>query len=56
MPTILYAIPLSVAISLAYCASRYEMPDRIFKAAAGMFTKIVLGLFLLYGVLWLFSS
>ncbi len=56
MPTIFYAIPLSLAISLSYCASRYELPSRIFRSAAGMFAKILLGLLALYGVLWFFSS
>ncbi|MEZ6060913.1 MAG: hypothetical protein R3C19_11170 [Planctomycetaceae bacterium] len=56
MPTIFYAVPLSLAVSMAYCASRYELPERIFRSAAAMFVKILLGLLVLYGVLWFFSS
>lgn len=56
MPTIFYAIPLSLSISLVYCATRYEMPERIFRSAGTMFVKILIGMAVIYGVLTLFSS
>ncbi|MEO1996710.1 MAG: hypothetical protein ABGZ17_15695 [Planctomycetaceae bacterium] len=55
MPTIFYAVPLSVSISLVYCATRYELPERIFKAAATMFVKILIGMCVIYGLLTFFS-
>jgi len=55
MPTIFYAIPLSVSISLVYCATRYEMPSCIFRSAAAMFVKILIGMTIIYGVLSFFS-
>lgn len=56
MPTIFYAVPLSLAISLVYCATRYELPERIFRAAVAMFIKILIGMGLIYGLLTFFSS
>ena len=56
VPTILYAVPLSFAISLVYCATRYELPERIFKSAATMFVKILVGMVLIYALLTFFSS
>lgn len=56
MPTILYAVPLSLSISLVYCATRYELPERILKSAATMFAKILFGMALIYGALTFFSS
>ena len=54
MPAIFYAIPLSLSISLVYSATRYELPERIFKAAAVMFVKIIIGMAVIYGLLtWL---
>ncbi|GEM_PF-780717 len=56
MPTIFYAIPLSLSISLVYNATRYELPERIFRAAATMFVKILVGMTVIYGLLTFFSS
>lgn len=56
MPTIFYAIPLSLSISLVYCATRYELPEKIFRSAGTMFVKIVVGMALIYGALTFFSS
>lgn len=56
MPTILYAVPLSLSISLVYCATRYEQPQRIFRSAATMFIKILIGMAVIYGILTFFSS
>ena len=55
MPTIFYAVPLSAAVSLVYCATRYEMPSRIFRSAAVMFVKILIGMAIIYGILTFFS-
>ena len=49
---LLYGIPLTLCISLVYCATRYELPGRILSSAAGMFVKTLLGLTALYAVLW----
>jgi hypothetical protein len=56
MPSLYYAIPLTAAISLVYCTTRFEMPSRIFQSAAVMFVKTTAGLAVLYSVLWYFSS
>ena len=56
MPSILYAVPLTAVVSLVYCTTRYEMPSRIFHGAATMFVKTIVGLAILYSVLWYFSS
>ncbi len=51
MPSLFYAIPLTAAISLVYCSTRFELPARIFQSAAVMFVKTTIGLALLYSVL-----
>ena len=56
MPTIIYAGPLSRSISLVYWATRYELPERIFRSAATMFVKILIGMAAVYGLLTYFSS
>ena len=56
MPTILYAVPLSLSISLVYCATRYELTDRILRSATAMFLKILLGMVAIYALLTYFSS
>ena len=50
-----YVIPLSAAIALVYNASRYELRDRILKRAARMFFLILIGMAVLYVVLYLLS-
>lgn len=45
---VFYGIPLTASISLVYCASRYEMPERILRTALVMFVKTLLGLLGLY--------
>ncbi|MCA9085499.1 MAG: hypothetical protein KDA81_15675 [Planctomycetaceae bacterium] len=56
MPSLFYAVPLTAVISLVYCATRYEMPSRILQTAFVMFSKTIVGLATLYGILWYFSS
>lgn len=52
---LVYGVPLTAAISLAYCASRYELPSRILQTALVMFLKTVAGLAALFVVLWFVS-
>lgn len=56
MPSLFYAVPLTAVVSLVYCATRYEMPSRILQTATAMFIKTLIGLAVLYAVLWYFSS
>lgn len=44
----IYAIPLTAGISLVYCASRFEMPERIVRSAVMMFAKTIAALAALY--------
>lgn len=56
MTTLIYGIPLTACISLVYCATRYELPERILRSAAGFFIKTLIGLAVLYAILWFFST
>ena len=56
MPSLLYAVPLTAVISLVYCTTRYELPSRIYQSALTMFVKTIVGLGILYAILWFFSS
>lgn len=44
----IYAVPLTAGISLVYCASRFEMPEKIVRSAALMFAKTIGALTALY--------
>lgn len=44
----IYAIPLTAGISLVYCASRFEMPEKIVRSAFLMFAKTLAALAALY--------
>ena len=46
-----YAIPLTAGIALVYCASRFEMPEKIMRSAAMMFAKTIAALVALYLIL-----
>lgn len=46
-----YAIPLTAAISLVYCTSRFELPQKILRSAALMFAKTIAALVVLYLIL-----
>lgn len=48
---VLYAIPLTAGISLVYSASRFELPEKILRSAAVMFTKTIAALVALYLIL-----
>lgn len=56
MPSLFYAVPLTAAISLVYCTTRYELPARILQSAVSMFVKTIIGLGVLYTILWFLSS
>ncbi len=56
MPALIYAIPLTAIISVVYSATRYELPEKIFRSALTMFVKTVIALAILYGLLWYLSS
>jgi len=56
MPSLFYAVPLAAVISLVYCSTRYELPARIYQTATVMFIKTIIGLAVLYSVLWYFSK
>ena len=56
MPSLFYAVPLTAAISLVYCTTRYEMPSRIMQSSVVMFVKTIVGLAILYTILWYLSS
>ena len=56
MPSLFYAVPLAAVISLVYTTTRYEMPSRIYQGATVMFVKTIIGLAVLYCILWYFSS
>ena len=50
-----YVIPLTASISLVYNASRYEMPEKIIRRAIRMFVTILIGMAVLYGLLYFLS-
>lgn len=50
-----YLLPLAASISLVYNASRYELPTRIFQRGLRMFVIILVGMALMYGLLYLLS-
>lgn len=56
MPSIVYAVPLAGIVSLVYCSTRFELPAKIFQSATVMFIKTVVGLAVLYGLLYWLSS
>lgn len=52
----LYAIPLTVGISLVYSASRFELPEKILRSAVLMFAKTIAALVALYLILLYLSQ
>jgi len=56
MPSIFYAIPLVGVISIVYTATRFEITSVILERALVMFIKTLLGLAILFAVLWYLSS
>jgi hypothetical protein len=51
-----YAIPLAAAISLVYCASRFELPEKIVRSAVLMFVKTIAALVAFYLILLYLSG
>jgi hypothetical protein len=51
----IYLLPLAVAISLVYGASRYEDADRIWKKSLRTFVTIVVFMAVVLGILAFFS-
>ena len=50
-----YLLPLAMAISLVYSASRYELPDRILGRAIRLFLQIVGFMGAAFLVLWVLT-
>jgi hypothetical protein len=50
-----YLLPLAMAVSLVYSASRFELPDRILRRAIWLFIQIVGFMAIVFGILWVFS-
>lgn len=51
-----YLVPLALAISLVYSASRFEMPDRILHRAIRLFFQIVLFMGTVFAILFVLSD
>ena len=51
-----YLLPLAVAISLVYSASRFEQPERILRRAARLFLQILLFMGAVFAVLFVLSD
>lgn len=50
-----FLLPLALAISLVYQASRYELPEKILRRAARMFAWILGFMFAVFALLGLLS-
>lgn len=50
-----YLLPLALAVSLVYSASRFELPDRILRRAIWLFIQIVGFMAIVFAILWLLS-
>lgn len=51
-----YLLPLAIAISLVYSASRFELPERILQRAVRLFFQIVLFMGAVFAVLFVLSD
>ena len=51
-----YLLPLAIAISLVYSASRFEMPDRIMHRELRLFFQIVLFMGTVFAILFVLSD
>ncbi len=51
-----YLLPLAIAISLVYSASRFELPDRIMRRAVRLFFQIVLFMGTVFAILFVLSD
>jgi len=50
-----HLIPLSIIISLAYSASRYELTSRILQRSVRLFLTIIIFMVIIFAALWLLS-
>jgi hypothetical protein len=50
-----YLLPLALAISLVYSASRYELPERILSRAIRLFITIIVCMGAVLALLWFLS-
>ena len=50
-----YLLPLALAISLTYSASRYELPERILRRAIRLFLQIIGFMGAAFLVLWVLT-
>lgn len=50
-----YMLPLALAISLVYSASRYELPEYILQRALRLFLQIVVFMCIAFGILWVLT-
>ena len=50
-----YVLPLAVAVSLVYSASRYEEPESIINRAVRLFFQITIFMAAVFAVLWALS-
>lgn len=50
-----YLLPMAMAISLVYSASRYELPERILSRAVRLFLQIVGFMGLAFLILWVLT-
>ncbi|MBM3969713.1 MAG: hypothetical protein FJ302_07610 [Planctomycetes bacterium] len=51
-----YLLPLALAISLVYSASRFELPERIVHRATRLFLQIVLFMGTIFAILFVLSD
>jgi heme/copper-type cytochrome/quinol oxidase subunit 2 len=51
-----YLLPLALAVSLVYSASRFEMPDRIMHRAVRLFFQIMLFMGTVFAILFVLSD
>ena len=47
-----FLFPLAAAISLVYCASRYEMPSKILRRSLRLFVQIVVFMAVVLAILF----
>jgi hypothetical protein len=50
-----YLLPLAMAVSVVYSASRFELPDRILRRSIWLFIQIVGFMAIVFGALWVLS-
>ena len=51
-----YLLPVAAAVSLVWCATRYELPAKILFKAAAMYVKILAGMGLILVLLMFLSN